>query len=51
LATKSLQLDLRGELHLGMLRWLCDPRRNQVAPSIRRLVLSQNLILPPNGWV
>jgi len=31
----SLQLDLRGDLHLGMLRWLCNPRRNQVAPRFR----------------
>ena len=27
-----LQLDLRGDLHLGMHLRFCDPRRNQVSP-------------------
>ena len=29
-----LQLILRGNLHLGMLRWIRNPRRNQVAPFV-----------------
>jgi len=33
LATKCLQMDLRGDLHLGMHQGVRNPRRNQVTPK------------------